>query len=71
MKRESKAFVAVRERAGKDAGPFLHMCGNSKISIKSLFLDKNKKSGDNKRKRKKIRDMDSYAIVKPFANVHI
>ncbi|MCX4306999.1 MAG: hypothetical protein OSJ69_14480 [Acetatifactor sp.] len=48
-----------------------YLRGNSKISIKSLFLDKNKKSGDNKRKQEKRRDIVSYVIVKPFANVRI
>lgn len=44
---------------------------NSKINIKSLFLDKNEKIGDNKRKQKKTKEIASYVNVKLFANVRI
>ncbi len=44
---------------------------NSKINIKSLFLDKNEKTGDNKRNKKIKLKKASYLDVKLFANVRI
>ena len=42
-----------------------------KISIKSLFLDKNEIMRENNRKDEKMRDKRIYVHVKPFANTRI
>lgn len=42
-----------------------------KISIKSLYLDKNEKTKDNKRIEEKVREKVLYACVEPFANARI
>jgi len=49
------------------------MCkaGKYKISIKSLFLDKNEIIGENERIEGETREKCMYIHVKPFANARI
>lgn len=45
--------------------------GNSKISIKSLFLVKNEIIRENRRKQEEIEDKIKYIRIEPFANTRI